>query len=99
MCYEVKQHVGGLWNSKDETPDEFYSTNGYNLESIYQELVSIVPFMFMQFKDFPSKHESSHLTRQEFETYLNDYCQHFKLEHYIQFSTFVTKIETVGPKK
>lgn len=63
VCFELKSHVGGLWNSVDETPDAFVDQHGYTLESIYEELVSIVPSVFMTFKDFSYQGENSHMTR------------------------------------
>ena len=68
MCYEIKEHVGGLWNSKDGTPLEFIEKEGYALESLYSDLMTIVPDEFMTFKDFPRKAEKNgHFTRDEYE--------------------------------
>lgn len=72
-CYEMKKSVGGLWNAKEKTPQEFVEKHGYDFENIYVEMDSLVEFPLMMFKDFPMNQEhydNYHIHWEKFLKYL-----------------------------
>ena len=81
VCFETKSHIGGLWNTKSKTPPYFKETHNFELEGIYENLKTNLPWFLMNFKDFCSKDYlktyPSNFAKNEYENYLNDYANHF----------------------
>jgi cation diffusion facilitator CzcD-associated flavoprotein CzcO len=96
--FERADSIGGVWNYREKRIDE-KRTN--DISPMYRGLRTNLPVEIMQFRDFswrsvhrtsPPETGRSFVTHYEVQEYLRDYCRHFDLERFIQFSTTVTNV-------
>lgn len=84
-CYEMSDHVGGLWHFD---PDP----NGRS--AAYRGLNSNAPKPLMQYAEFPMAEKLPGFpSHWDFGRYFEDYAKHFGLLEHIRFNTAVERVE------
>jgi len=105
--FEAKDDVGGLWYFKDLNPsdpnyeekknlDNYYRLYNNFYNSMYDDLVTNLPYFFMEYKDLPmvevDPNIPSFITVTQFKRYLDAYADKFELRKFIQFNTLVKSV-------
>jgi len=101
VIFESKSDVGGVWLFQNEDESTYRSNNYNNLyncdqNSIYQTLLTNLPYFFMELKDFPMREFKSEIpnfiTIDLYQKYLSAYTDRFNLRKLIQFNTLVKSV-------
>lgn len=88
--FEARQRPAGIWDY-DSTNDEKKS------RPMYKNLRTNLPKELMQFREFPwTGTDDSYVTHTEVKKYLNDYCQEFGLDKYIQYGCTVEQLTVLN---
>lgn len=98
VCYEKTEQIGGTWVYREETGLDRYGLPIHT--SMYNSLRTNLPKEVMGFPDFPIPDRTeSYLTRNEILSFLNSYCDHFKLRPYIRFLHHVELVEPISGER
>jgi len=107
VVFESKEDVGGMWlykevNAADPKFDkEKQLDNYYHLykcfhSSMYESLVTNLPYFFMEYKDLSmievEKDLPIFINVDQYKIYLDAYAEKFKLRRMIQFNTLVKSV-------
>jgi len=105
VVFEAKEDIGGLWffknMEKKENPNEAEEDNFYRLykcrqDSMYETLITNLPYFFMEFKDLGmrdlDKDIPLFISISQYKQYLDAYAEKFDLRRLIQFNTLLKSV-------
>ena len=92
VCFEKSSHSGGQWKYSYPKQGSNSNSSPENTSSLYQNLVTNLPTLVMQYPDFPWISDSSYIHHSQVLKYLDDYCESFGLSKFIRFNCAVQNI-------